>query len=164
MRNPLTSACGHSLCENCWLNRVEMEESEEYIVCMHCRVRTTLSETKLITNEELHETIMNSITMCGNQECKRQMPLRNRELHMEVCKHNDKSVQLCCFVPSRRTNRIMKRGRHILRAVSRKMVYRLCKAALDSALETYTQKANALLAPLAENVEALEQLMNTMPE
>lgn len=162
-RNPYTSRCGHTLCHNCWLNRVEQRpaDGEEVLVCMYCREQLIMSENKLKFNSDFHDSILNLVVRCGNQECPRQLPLVSRELHMEVCRHNDRRVQLCCLKTSRRTNRIMRRGGRILKTVSHRVLLRMCRIALDRALETYTKHINRVLDPLAENLEAIEELVSS---
>lgn len=162
-RNPYTSSCGHTLCHNCWLNRVEQRalDGEEVLVCMHCREQLIMAENKLKLNSEIQESILSLLVRCGNHECPRQLPLASRELHMEVCRHNDRRMQLCCLKTSRRTNRIMRRGGRILKTVSHRAFLRMCKTALDSALETYTKHINKVLDPLAEKLEAIEELMSS---
>lgn len=162
-RNPYTSQCGHTLCHNCWLNRVEQRsaDGEEVIVCMHCREQLIMTENKLKFNSEIHDSILNLLVRCGNHECPRQISLVNRELHMEVCRHNDRRVQLCCLKTSRRTNRIMRRGGRILKTVSHRALLRVCRTVLDRAMDTYTQHINKILDPLAENLEAIEELVSS---
>lgn len=160
-RNPHTSLCGHTLCYSCWLNRVEQRSTDnvEILVCMHCREQLILSENQLQFDENTHDAIMRLIVQCGNQECSKQMPLVNRELHMEVCKHSNQYPQLCCLKPSRRTSRIIRRGGRILKTVSRRTLVKLCRTVVDRALETYTAQLNKLIDPLAENLEAIEEIL-----
>jgi hypothetical protein len=160
-RSPYTSPCGHSLCHDCWLNRVEqrLDDGEEIIVCMHCREQSIMSENKLKFNDDFHDAIMSMIVKCRNQECPKQMPLVNRELHMEVCRFNDSHTRLCCLKPSRRTSRIMRRGGRILKTVSRRALLRMCRTVLDRTLETYTAHINRILDPIAENLEAIEGIL-----
>lgn len=166
LKIPLTSICGHTLCHDCWLDRVERykDEEEEYLTCMHCRTKTTLLEAKLKLNDELHNTILRLLTKCSNRNCHRELPLIQRELHMEVCKYNDKDMRLCCLKPTKRTNRIMRRGRSMFKAVSQRALYKVCRAAMRSAFETYTRHVNILLEPIAENLDAIEQLMDADTE
>lgn len=161
-RNPYTSRCGHTLCYNCWLNRVEQRLSDgaEILVCMHCRERLIMAENRLKFNDDYHDSILNLLVRCGNPECQKQLPLVSRELHMEVCKYNDRRGHLCCLKPSRRTNRIMRRGGRILKSVSRRALLRMCSSVLDRALETYTKHINTILDPLVENMEAIEELLS----
>lgn len=161
-RNPYTSWCGHTLCHNCWLNRVEdrPDDGVELLVCMHCREQSILSESKLKFNDDYHDSIMSLIVRCGNQECPKQMSLVNRELHMEVCKYNNRIAHLCCLKPSRRTSRIMRRGGRILKTVSRRTLVRMCRTVVDRALETYTTHLNKIIDPLAENLDAIEEFLS----
>lgn len=126
---------------------------------MHCRSTSTLTDCKLKFNDEIHETIMNLTVKCGNLDCRRRMPLINRELHMEVCKYNSKTLQFCCLKPSRRTNRIMRRTRNIYKAVSGRVLFKLCHEAMNSAYDTYTKRLNVILDPIARNLESIEQLV-----
>lgn len=162
-RNPYTNQCGHTLCHNCWLNRVEHrtdDDDVEIIVCMHCREQSILSENKLKFNDDLHAGIMSLFARCGNQDCPRQMPLVNRELHMEVCKHNKQHAQLCCSKHSRRAKRIMRRRGHILKTVFRRTLMSMCRTVVDRAFETYTNHLNKIIDPLAENLEAIEEFLS----
>ena len=160
-RNPYTSRCGHTLCHNCWLNRVEQKPDDgvEVLICMHCRQQLILSENELKFNEAFHDGIMSSIVRCGNDECTKQMPLVNRELHMEICKYGQQYPKLCCFKPSRRTNRIIRRGGRILKTVSQRSLMRMCRMVVARALESYTDELNKIIDPLAGNLEAIEELL-----
>lgn len=160
-RDPWTSSCDHTLCHDCWLNRVERsaDTEEEYVTCMHCRTRSSLSEHGLKFNQRLHETIMKLVVKCGNFDCRKQMPLMNREMHMEVCKYNNKSLQFCCLKPSRRTNRILRRTRNIYKAVSGRVLFKLCHEAMNSAFDTYTKRLDVILDPISTELETIEHLV-----
>lgn len=161
-RDPWTSICGHTLCHDCWLNRVETsnDPEDEYVTCMHCRTQSSLLQHKLKFNEQIHESIMSLVVKCGNFDCRKQMPLMNREMHMEVCKYNNKSLHLCCLKPSRRTNRIMRRTRNLYKAVSGRVLFKLCNEAMNSAFATYTQRINVILDPLAAELGSIERMVD----
>ena len=166
-KNPWTSACGHTLCRQCWLNRVHIDEQTqtEMVVCMHCRHKNIQGPDQLKFDADTYTFVMNLMTRCGNSECGRHMPLKDRDLHMEVCKHNDKDLQLCCLKPSKRTTRIIRRGGRIFKAMSRRTQFiKLVRMVLSRALNTYSRKVNTLLAPITSNLQVLEQLIDDESE
>lgn len=165
-REPWTNnSCGHTLCYICWLNRVETSNEvgvdEEYVKCLHCRCKSSLSESTIRFNDAINQTIMQLIVKCGNVDCRRRMPLMNREMHMEVCKYNATTLQLCCLKPSRRTNRIMRRTHNICRAISGRVLFKLGHEAINSALETYTKGLNDILEPIADNLESIGRTVDS---